>query len=500
MPQRGEELLRSRRLKLDRLVEQGIDPYPPRFHRTHTTAQAAYAFERDEAVATPVSVAGRMTRVRGMGKASFADIDDADGRLQLFIRKDVLGNNYALLTELDLGDFIGATGTMMRTKMGEVSVAVESLTLLAKAMRPPPEKFHGLRDVEQRYRQRYLDLIANREVHETMRARSGIISAVRRFFDGRGYLEVDTPVLVSVPAGAMAEPFVTRHNALDRQLYLRIATELYLKRLIVGGMDKVYEVGRVFRNEGIDADHNPEFTLLESYEAYADYNVMMEIVETLVPQLAQEVFGRTTVTYDDQEIRLAGPWPRISLHAGVLTYAGIDLDDYPDAKALADKMREMKVPATYAESRGRLIDKLVGTFVEPKLVQPTFLIDYPVEMSPLAKASTTDPRYAERFEAFAVGMEIANSFTELNDPAVQRHRFEEQEELRKLYQGEELDRLDEDFIRALEHGMPPTGGLGIGIDRLVMLLTGQMTIRDVVLFPQVRQLANDDGEGEAGDA
>jgi lysyl-tRNA synthetase class 2 len=307
-------------------------------------------------------------------------------------------------------------------------------------------------------------------------------------------------VLVSVPAGAMAEPFVTRHNALDRQLYLRIATELYLKRLIVGGMDKVYEVGRVFRNEGIDADHNPEFTLLESYEAYADYNVMMEIVETLVPQLAQEVFGRTTVTYDDQEIRLAGPWPRISLHAGVLTYAGIDLDDYPDAKALADKMREMKVPATYAESRGRLIDKLVGTFVEPKLVQPTFLIDYPVEMSPLAKASTTDPRYAERFEAFAVGMEIANSFTELNDPAVQRHRFEEQEELRKLYQGEELDRLDEDFIRALEHGMPPTGGLGIGIDRLVMLLTGQMTIRDVVLFPQVRQLANDDGEGEAGDA
>jgi lysyl-tRNA synthetase class 2 len=273
---------------------------------------------------------------------------------------------------------------------------------------------------------------------------------------------------------------------LDRQLYLRIATELYLKRLIVGGMDKVYEIGRVFRNEGIDADHNPEFTLLESYEAYADYNDIMRLVETLVPQVAQETTGSATVNYEGVPLNLSGPWPRLSLHEGVKQYAGIDLNDYPDAESLADKMRELGVPATYAESRGRLIDKLVSTYVEPKLIQPTFLIDHPVEMSPLAKASPTDPRYAERFEAFAAGMEIANSYTELNDPDVQKSRFTEQEDLRRLYQGEDLDRMDEDFITALEHGMPPTGGLGIGIDRLVMLITGETSIRDVLLFPQTR--------------
>ena len=490
MPQRGEQLLRSRRSKLDRLVELGIDPYPARSHRSHTTAQAAELFVASEREGSPeaprVSVAGRMTRLRGMGKASFADIEDAAGRIQLFLRSDVLAEGYALIDELDLGDFIGAEGALMRTKAGEVSVAVERLTLLAKSMRPPPEKFHGLRDIEQRYRQRYLDLMANREVHDVMRARSRVVTAIRSFFDSRGYLEVDTPVLVPVPAGAMAEPFVTEHRALDRSLYLRIALELYLKRLIVGGMDKVYEIGRVFRNEGIDANHNPEFTLLESYEAYADYNDMMRLVESLVPALALEVQGGTTVTYGDVEIRLAPPWPRISLHDAVLEHSGIDLDSYPDAASLADRMREAHIPATYAESRGRLIDKLVGTFVEPKLVQPAFLVGYPVEMSPLAKASRDDPRYAERFEAFAAGMEIANAFTELNDPDVQRQRFEEQEELRKRYQGEDLDRMDEDFLVALEYGMPPTGGLGIGVDRLVMLLTGQRTIRDVLLFPQVR--------------
>jgi lysyl-tRNA synthetase class 2 len=488
MPQRGDELLLSRRTKLDRLVAQGIDPFPPRFDRTHTTAQATVAFrDANDADGTIVTVAGRMTRIRGQGKVTFADIEDSEGRLQIFMRKDTIGDGYALLASLDLGDFIGATGTMMRTKMGEVSVMVESVTLLAKALRPPPEKFHGLRDVERRYRQRYLDLIANREVHDTMRLRSRIISAIRRFFDGRGYLEVDTPVLVPVPAGAMAQPFVTHHNALDRQLFLRIATELYLKRLIVGGMDKVYEIGRVFRNEGIDADHNPEFTLLESYEAYADYNDIMRLVESLVQQVALETTGTTTIKFQDVDINFNPPWPRISLHSAVREHAAIDLDDYPDAKSLADRMHELGVPATYAESRGRLIDKLVGTFVEPKLIQPSFLIDYPVEMSPLAKASPDNPDYAERFEAFAAGMEIANSFTELNDPDVQRKRFVEQEELRKRYQGEDLDRMDEDFITALEHGMPPTGGLGIGVDRLVMLLTGLHTIRDVMLFPQVRQ-------------
>ena len=495
MSQRGDELLRSRRLKLDRLVERGVDPFPPRFNRSHTTAEAAAALTAGHAGSdgvgadvegVEVSVAGRMIRMRSMGKASFADIEDSEGHVQLFMRQNTLGDGYALLDDLDLGDFVGATGTMMRTRMGEVSVEVQSVMLLAKALRPPPEKFHGLRDVEQRYRQRYLDLISNRDVHATMRARSRIVSAIRAFFDGRGYLEVDTPVLVPVPAGAMAQPFITHHNALDRQLYLRIATELYLKRLIVGGMDKVYEIGRVFRNEGIDADHNPEFTLLESYEAYADYNDIMRLVETLVPQIAQTTTGSTTVTYEGVELHLAGPWPRVSLHEGVKEHAGIDLNDYPDAESLADKMRELGVPATYAESRGRLIDKLVGTYVEPKFIQPTFLVDYPVEMSPLAKASPTDPRYAERFEAFAAGMEIANSFTELNDPDVQKARFTEQEELRKRYQGEDLDRMDEDFITALEHGMPPTGGLGIGVDRLVMLITGQQSIRDVLLFPQTR--------------
>ena len=439
MSQRGDELLRSRRLKLDRLVERGIDPFPPRFNRSHTTAEAAFALtaspsgpegDRTGVGGIEVSVAGRMTRMRRMGKASFADIEDSEGHLQLFMRQNTLGEGYGLLDDLDLGDFIGATGTMMRTRTGEVSVEVQSVMLLAKALRPPPEKFHGLRDVEQRYRQRYLDLIANREVHATMRTRSRIVSAIRAFFDGQGYLEVDTPVLVPVPAGAMAQPFVTHHNALDRQLYLRIATELYLKRLIVGGMDKVYEIGRVFRNEGIDADHNPEFTLLESYEAYADYNDIMRLVETLVPQIAQATTGSTNVNYEGVALNLIGPWPRLSLHDGVKQYAGIDLNAYPDAKSLADKMREKGVPATYAESRGRLIDKLVSTYVEPNLIQPTFLIDHPVEMSPLAKASPSDPRYAERFEAFAAGMEIANSYTELNDPDVQKSRFTDQENLR----------------------------------------------------------------------
>ncbi len=490
MPQRGDELLASRRAKLERLIQRGIDPFPARFHRTHTTTEALDAFVESEATSGALggaSVAGRVTRMRRMGKASFMDIEDSAGRLQLFVRSDVVGEGYSLIEETDLGDFVGASGALIRTKTGEVSLAVESLTFLAKALRPPPEKFHGLRDVEQRYRQRYLDLISNREVHEAMRARSRIISAVRAFFDARGFLEVDTPVLVPVPAGAMAQPFITHHKALDRELYLRIATELYLKRLIVGGMDKVYEIGRVFRNEGIDASHNPEFTTLESYEAYADYNDVMRLVETLVPQVALEATGGTSVEYGSEVIRLTGPWPRIPLRDAVEQYAGVNVDDYPDAPSLADRMRELGTPATYAESRGRLIDKLVGTFVEPKLIQPAFLVDYPVEMSPLAKANPADTRYTERFEAFAAGMEIANSFTELNDPDVQRQRLIDQEELRKQYQGEDLDRLDEDFLTALEHGMPPTGGLGIGIDRLVMLLTGHTTIRDVMLFPQVRQ-------------
>ncbi len=421
-----------------------------------------------------------------MGKASFADIQDGDGHIQLLLRQDVLAAGYELLNDLDLGDILGARGRLLRTKAGEVSVEAEELVLLAKALRPPPEKWHGLQDQETRYRQRYLDLIANPEVHQVARMRSRTIAAVRRFLDDRGFLEVETPVLVPVPAGAMARPFVTHHHALDRELYLRIATELSLKRLVVGGLDKVYEVGRVFRNEGIDLDHNPEFTLLESYESYADYTTVMAMVEEMFSTVAQQVAGSTVLTYGGQELDLAPPWPRLSMREAVRERTGIDIDEYPDAPSLAKRMREAGVTAATEESRGRLIDKLLSASVEPHLLQPTFLVDYPVEMSPLAKSKPGQPGYVERFEAFVAGMEIANAFSELNDPLVQRRRMEEQEELRRQYQGEELDRMDEDFLLALEYGMPPAGGLGVGIDRLVMLLTDQGSIRDVVLFPQLR--------------
>lgn len=421
-----------------------------------------------------------------MGKASFVDIQDGEGHIQLFLRKNLAGEDYDLLQDIDLGDWIGAKGTLIRTKSGEISIQVIEMRLLAKTLANLPEKWHGLHDVEKRYRQRYLDLIVNLEVRETVRIRSKIISALREFLDSSGFLEVETPILVPVPAGAMARPFSTHHQALDQQLYLRVATELYLKRLMVGGLDKVYEIGRVFRNEGIDLDHNPEFTLLESYEAFADYNNVMTMVETMVSSIAMNVLGSYKITHGEQELNLTPPWRRLSLHQAIVDYSGIDIDEYPDANSLAKCLRANNVIVTYAESRGRLIDKLVSTYVEPELVQPTFLLDYPIEMSPLAKAKSNNPAYAERFEAFAGGMEIANSFTELNDPIVQRERMKEQESLRKIYQGEELDRMDEDFLTALEHGMPPTGGLGVGIDRLVMLLTGARTIRDVILFPHLK--------------
>ena len=494
MTERGEDLILRRRQKLQRLRGKGIDPYPPRYRRTHTNQEAQELFltiEREQgsnARTEEVRIAGRITALRQMGKASFADLRDGAGRIQVMLRQDSLGDQYHLLQDLDLGDFLAACGPLFRTRAGEVTLDARELTVLCKALQPLPEKWHGLQDVEKRYRQRYLDLISNEEARQVFRTRSRLISAIRRFLDGRGFLEVETPVLVTVPAGAMASPFVTHHKALDRDLYLRIATELHLKRLIVGGLDKVYEIGRVFRNEGIDVQHNPEFTLLESYEAYADYNDVMGMVEEMVCGLAQEVLGGPLVRFDGQEIDLTPPWERLSLREGLHRYGGLDFTEYPDARSLAARMQEMGVETTYAESRGRLIDKLVATFVEARLVQPTFLIDYPAEMSPLAKAKPEDPSLVERFEGFAGGMEIANAFTELNDPVLQRERLEEQERLRKQYQGEELDRLDEEFLRALEHGMPPTGGLGIGIDRLVMLFTGQRSIRDVVLFPQLRTL------------
>ena len=483
--------LDSRRGKLDRIRERGIDPYPPRFQRSCTADEAIKLFEAAEADETPerataVSVAGRIVSMRVMGRAAFLDLRDSSGVVQAMLRQNVLGDEYAVLQDLDLGDFLGVGGNMMRTRTGQPTIEAHSLTILAKGMRPLPEKWHGLRDVETRYRQRYLDLIANPEVADTFVRRSRIISGIRRFLDSRGFVEVDTPILVPIPAGAHARPFVTHHNALDEQLYLRIATELYLKRLIVGGLDKVYEIGRVFRNEGIDQDHNPEFTLLESYEAYADYNSVMEMVESLVSTLAHDVHGGMRIPMGDNLIDFTPPWPRLSLREELHRRSGVDIEDYPEAESLTRKSRELGLEPAPREARGRLIDKMLSVYVEPHLVQPSFLMDYPEDMSPLAKGHPDKPGYVERFEAFAAGMEIANSYTELNDPEVQRARFAAQEHQRDAYGDEEADRTDDDFLTAMEYGMPPTGGLGIGIDRLVMLLTGQSTIRDVLLFPQMR--------------
>ena len=494
MPERGEELLRSRREKLENLRQRGIDPFPPRSHRTHTTHEAIALFETEEtrlgegARTDHVSVTGRVMSLRVMGKAAFIDLRDGSGKIQAHLRRDLLDDQYQLVKDLDLGDFLGVTGALFRTRTGEITVETERIVILAKSLRPLPEKWHGLRDIEQRYRQRYVDLISNPDVLEVFIRRSKIISSIRNFLGGRGFVEVDTPVLVPVAAGALARPFATHHNTLDQVLYLRIATELYLKRLIVGGFDKVYELGRVFRNEGMDQDHNPEFTMLECYEAYADYNGVMSMLEDMVSTAAEESLGTMQVQYKDHTIDLTPPWRRASLKEELYQRSGIDIEEYPDALTIGSRMRDLGIEVRAQESRGRLIDKLLAVFVEPHLVQPTFLMDYPEEMSPLAKPKPDSPGYVERFEAFAGGMEIANSFTELNDPDLQRQRFAEQEELRMLYKDEEVDRLDEDFLNALEYGMPPTGGLGVGIDRLVMLITGQPTIRDAVLFPQMRSL------------
>ena len=495
MPERGEELVSNRRDKLEHLRQLGIDPFPPRYHRTCCASDAIALFQQEEKSlgegvhTAPVSVAGRIMSLRLMGKAAFLDLRDGSGKIQAHLRRDVLGDQYEHIKELDLGDFLGVSGPLFRTRTDEITVQAEQFSILAKSLRPLPEKWHGLRDIEQRYRQRYMDLISNPEVKTVFTLRSKIINAIRSFLNSQGFIEVDTPVLVPVAAGALARPFKTHHHALDQELYLRIATELYLKRLIVGGFDKVYELGKVFRNEGIDQDHNPEFTLLESYEAYADYNDVMKMVEDMVSAVAKEALATTQVQYGDHTIDLTPPWRRISLRDALHDSSGVDIQEFSSASSLADRMRELGVEVSGRDSRGRLIDKLLSVFLEPNLVQPTFIMDYPDEMSPLAKPKPDEPGYVERFEGFAAGMEIANSYTELNDPDLQRQRFKAQEELRQLYGDEEVDRLDEDFLLALEHGMPPTGGLGMGIDRLVMLLTGQPTIRDAVLFPQMRSRA-----------
>ncbi len=494
MDTKGGDLLHSRQAKLKRLIDKGIDPFPVDYSRSHNIASAIEFFNinNDPADTDPsndsLSLAGRIMTLRVMGKATFLHIQDSTGTIQVHLRKDILNQDYDIARDLDLGDFIGVEGSMFITRTGEITIETQKLTFLAKAMRPLPEKWHGLSDIETRHRQRYLDLITNEEARSNFKLRSRIISKIRGFMDSRGFIEVETPVLVPIAAGAMAQPFITHHNALDQELYLRIATELYLKRLIVGGLDKVYEIGRVFRNEGIDQDHNPEFTLLESYEAYANYKDVMYMVEAMISETLNHVLGTTKVRFGENIIDFGPPWEKLDLRNIVKKCSGIDFEEFTDPSDLADQIKRLGIQVEEPSSRGRLIDKLVSATVEPTLIQPTFLLDYPVDMSPLAKQKTDTPGFVERFEGFAGGMEIANSFSELNNPEEQRKRFVEQDKLREsLSLDEDMDRLDEDFLIAIEHGMPPTGGLGIGIDRLTMLITGQTSIREVILFPQLRQ-------------
>jgi len=425
-----------------------------------------------------------------MGKMIFADIRDGSGKIQLCFRYDILGEeNFELLNEIDIGDIIGAEGKLFRTKAGEITLEVSRFTMLCKSLRPLPEKWHGLVDTDKRYRQRHLDLISNEEIRNIFMSRSKIITAIRNFLDSRGFVEVETPVLQPEAGGAAATPFTTHYQALDNDFYLRIALELHLKRLIVGGFDKVYEIGRAFRNEGISVKHNPEFTLLECYQAYSDYTDMMILVEEMASYVAREVLGDTKISINGNTIDLAPPWQRVYLRDAIENYCEIDFEDYPDATSLRSKMEEKGMEVDPNKGRGKLVDELISTFVEPNLVQPTFLIDYPVEMSPLAKRKRGNERLVERFEGFINGMEIANAFTELNDPIDQRERFKQQ--IRQRAADEEVEVADEDFLEALEYGMPPTGGLGIGIDRLVMLLTGQSSIREVILFPQLKTKQDD---------
>jgi len=485
------ELERQRLQKLERIRARGIDPYPPRVERTHTTAEAIAAFEAIETAGedtpVPVKVVGRIRSVRDMGKSVFAHIEDGSGKLQIYLRRDVVGEEALRFfkKDFDIGDFIGVSGDMFRTRTGEVTVKVQDFQMLAKALHPLPEKWHGLRDVEIRYRQRYVDLIVNEEVRRIFVTRARIVSAIRRFLDERGFLEVETPILQPIYGGAAARPFTTYHNQLKQHLYLRISFELYLKRLIVGGYERVYEIGRDFRNEGVSYKHNPEFTQLEFYQAYADYNEVMDLAEEMISTVAQEVLGTTRITYQGHEIDLSPPWPRIPLRQAVLERTGIDYEAYSDAESLYRAVLDLGGRPEPKATRGKLIDYLISAYVEPELIQPTFLIDYPVEISPLAKKKPGDPNTVERFEGFIGGMEICNAFTELNDPIDQEERFIAQ---RRAYEAgdEEAHQMDEDFLLALRYGMPPTGGFGMGIDRLTMLFTGQSSIREVILFPHLR--------------
>jgi lysyl-tRNA synthetase class 2 len=483
-PQETDQVA-QRRQKLARLREAGRDPFhTTRYDRTHLAAEIHAQFDSLEGQVG--RVAGRIRAFRRHGKASFADLQDGSGRVQLLFRLNELGEErYQEAGELDLGDIVGAEGRVLRTRSGEITVEVTSFALLAKALRPLPEKWHGLRDVEIRYRQRYLDLIVTDEARRIFEARSKVVSSFRRFLDGRGFLEVETPTMQSVAGGALARPFTTHHNALDLDFYLRIATELYLKRLVVGGMERVYEIGRVFRNEGVSTKHNPEYTLLEVYQAYADYREIMELTEQMVAQAAQEALGTTKVTYQGQEANLTPPWRRIGLLESIRERAGVSPERLQTEAEARQVCAEKGLPAGPELHLSTMVNNLFEEFVQPTLIAPTFVVDYPTPISPLAKAHAGNPDLTERFEFFIAGMELGNAFSELNDPEEQRRRFEQQSRARAAGDAE-AHPMDEDFLRALEYGMPPTGGLGIGIDRLVMLLTDAASIREVILFPLLR--------------
>ncbi len=482
--------------ELETLRQKGIEPYPYQYHRTHKAQEILTQFSDEQPEAfRDIAVAGRIMALRRMGKVTFCHIQDETGKIQLYFRKNDLGERYDLLKLLDIGDIIGANGFVFRTRTGEITVHVQQFQLLAKSLTvlPIPKEtiedgkrvvHHPFRDKELRYRRRYLDLIVNPEVREIFRKRAEIIRAIRQFFDERGWLEVETPILQPIYGGAFARPFVTHHNALDIDLYLRIATELYLKRLIVGGYEGVYEIGKNFRNEGMDRMHNPEFTALELYVAYKDYNWMMELVEQLLLFVVQRVFGTSQLQIGDHRIDFAQPYKRLPLVEAIQEATGLHVLE-ASAETLRTYLREHGIDVDASAGKGKLIDELFSEFVQPHLVQPTFIIDYPIELSPLAKRHRTKPGLTERFELFIAGTELANAFSELNDPIDQRQRFEEQARLR-AGGDEEAMVIDEDFLYALEVGMPPTAGLGIGIDRLVMLLLNQDSIREVILFPQMR--------------
>ncbi len=489
-PQTEQELsalLQVRREKLAELQEAGRDPYLQTVYPVDSYAKIIED-EFDSYEGKVVHIAGRIMSKRDMGKASFIDLADATGRIQSYVRKDHIGEeDYAWFKKYDIGDMIGIEGEVFRTQKGQISVKASKVVLLSKSLLPLPEKFHGLKDQDTRYRQRYVDLIVNPEVKQTFQMRSHITKAIRNFLDEKGFLEVDTPVLHTVEIGAAARPFITHHNTLDLQMFLRIETELYLKRLIVGGFDRVYEVGRIFRNEGMSPKHNPEFTTIELYQAYTDYQGMMDLVEEMHLYLMKTLFGdNTTIEYQGETIDM-GHWERLTMVESVQKYAGVDYNNWTTDEDARKEAKERHVEVEDNATKGDVLVAFFDAFVEEKLIQPTFIYDYPVEISPLAKRKADNPLFTERFEYFIYAREMGNAFSELNDPIDQRGRFEKQVEAKKAL-GEHAE-VDEDFITALEHGLPPTGGLGFGLDRLVMLLTNSPSIRDVLLFPTMRPLA-----------